>query len=215
MFRTRPLTNSPGTPRRVSLALARTVAGLTLAGLSLAAPVATAQAATTACPSTTLVQPFVSYGDDGYYSLVSGGSFEGSTAGWVFFGGAKVVAGGEPSAAGGSAGADSLRLPAGAAADSPFTCVEPSDRTFRFFARSEGATATILVSDVYETPLGNIAIPVKVVVLGSSWEPSPIIHSGAALANAISDGVAHLSLGFTSISGVARLDDVYLDPRMR
>ena len=34
------------------------------------------------------------------------------------------------------------------------------DRTFRFFARSEGTEATVRASVVYETSLGNIAIPV-------------------------------------------------------
>jgi hypothetical protein len=216
VFPNRRPTKSRSVTRSVSLALTGTVAGLALAGLSAALPVAAAQAATvTACPSTTLVQPFLKYGDEGYYSLVSGGSFEGSMAGWTFSGGAKVAAGGEPSAVGGSLGSDSLKLSAGAGAQSPFTCVEPNDHTFRFFARSEGSSATIVAWVVYESVLGNIAAPVQPLVLKSSWEPSPIIHTGAAVATAVSGGVAHLALLFTAVSGTARIDDVYLDPRMR
>jgi hypothetical protein len=203
-------------PRRASRALACVIAGLTLAGVSAALPVAAVQAATpAACPSTTLVQPFLKWGDDGYYSLVSGGSFEGSMTGWTLSGGAKVAAGGEPSAAGGSLGNDSLKLPAGAAAQSPVTCVEPSDRTFRFFARSEGSTAMIVASVIYETVLGNTTAVAKPVALKDSWEPSPIIHTSAAKAIAIKGGFAHLWLCFTSTGGTARIDDVYLDPRMR
>jgi hypothetical protein len=216
VFPNRPLTKSSRMPRPASRALAGTIAGLALAALSSALPVSAAQAATaTTCPSTTLVQPFVTYADKGYYSLVAGGSFEGSMAGWGLHGGAKVVAGGEPSAVGGSLGADSLALPAGAYALSPFTCVEPNDRTFRIFARSEGSTATIVASVVYSTLLGNVAVPVGTVVLKSGWAPSPIMHTGAVLATAISGGVAHVSLEFTTIIGTARIDDVYLDPRMR
>ncbi len=212
----RHLATPAGMPRRVSRALACVIAGLTLTGVSAALPVAAAQAAIVApCPSTTLVQPFLKWGDDGYYSLVSGGSFEGSMTGWTLSGGAKVAAGGEPSPAGGSLGLDSLKLPVGAAAQSPMTCVEPSDRTFRFFARSEGSTATIVASVVYETLLGNSTVVAKQVVLRGSWEPSPIIHTGAAKTIAIKGGFAHLSLCFTTTSGTARVDDVYLDPRMR
>jgi hypothetical protein len=216
VFPNRMLSKSPSTPRRASLALAGTIAGLALAVLSSGLPISAAQAATAStCPSTTLVQPFLTYGDKGYYSLVAGGSFEGSMAGWGLHGGARVAAGGEPSLVGGSLGADSLMLPAGASAQSPFTCVEPNDRTFRFFARSEGSTATVLAWVVYSSSLGNIAVPVDTFVAKSGWAPSPIIHTGTVLATEISGGVAHLSLEFTSIIGTARIDDVYLDPRMR
>jgi hypothetical protein len=214
VFPIRPAIKSQSISRRSSLALAA-IASLTLASASFALPAAAQAATTTVCPSTTLVQPFLKYSDENYYSLVKGGSFEGSTAGWSFYAGAKVASGGEPSTVGGSLGADSLKLPAGASAESPFTCVEPNDRTFRFYAHSEGASATIVATVLYETILGNVAVPVKVVSVKSGWEVSPIIHSGAAVATAVMGGVAHLALFFTSTSGTARIDDVYLDPRMR
>lgn len=211
MFPNRPRTKSPAMRRA---ALATTVTGLAFAGLSAALPVPMAAAATT-CPSTTLVQPFLKYADQGYYWLTPGGSFEGSTAGWGFAGGAKVASGGEPSAAGGSLGNDSLALPAGATAQSPFMCVEPSDRTFRFFARSVTPAATIVASVNYESVLGDILVPVKLLTVRSTWEPSEILHTGAAQATEILGGVVHLALRFTSIGGTARIDDVYIDPRRR
>lgn len=215
MFPNRRTIKSSGIPLRTSLALAGSVAGLTLTAASIAMPAVAQAATTTVCPNTTLVQPFMKYSDENWYSLVKGGSFEGSTAGWSFYGGATVATGGEPSAVGGSLGADSLKLPAGASAESPFTCVEPNDRTFRFFARSEGTSATILATLVYETIIGNVPIPIKVVAAKNGWEVSPIIHTGAAAATAVMGGVAHVALFFTSTSGTARIDDVYLDPRMR
>jgi hypothetical protein len=42
-----------------------------------------------------------------------------------------------------------------------------------------------------------------------------VTQSGAAVLSAVSGGVAHLSIRLTSTKGVARIDDVFLDPRMR
>ena len=73
------------------------------------------------------------------YKLVPGGDFESGAAGWTLAGGARTVAGSEPFAATGHAGASSLYLPAGASATSPFTCVNAAYPTFRFFARNDCA----------------------------------------------------------------------------
>ena len=100
-------------------------------------------------------------------------------------------------------------------AQSPFICVGSNERTFRLFARSEGTEATVLAFVVYETSLGNIAVPVGRVVLNSSWAPSPVLQTGAALASAIVNGTVHVALRFTSLSGSVRIDDVFLDPRFR
>ncbi len=214
MFPNRSLSKAPAIAARAALTLTGTIA-LALGGIAGALPVSAQAATTTTCPSTTLVQPFLTYGDENYYWLVPDGGFEGSSAGWSFSGGAKVAAAGEPSSVAGVLGADSLQLPQGASAQSPFMCVEPTERKFRFFAHSEGASATILASVVYQSSLGNITVPIELITLKSSWAPSPIVKTGAAVATAISGGVAHLALRFTTVSGTARIDDVYLDPRMR
>src|SRR5271165_7594363 len=128
--------------RRLSLPLASTLAGLTFAAVASGLPVASAQAAgAPRCESQTLSQPFLKWGDSNYYSLVAGGDFESASSAWTLSGGAKRVAGSEPYDATGRLGGFSLALPPGAAAQSPFTCVEPNDRTFRLFARSEGKAA--------------------------------------------------------------------------
>ena len=203
-------------PRRISLCSREHPRRSHPHPLASGLPVATAQAASTAtCPSVTLSQPFLKWGDSGSYALVAGGDFESSPVRMDPFRGSPACAGSEPYAVTGKLGSWSLALPAGGSAQSPFTCVEPSDRTFRFFARSEGTEATVRASVVYETSLGNLAIPVGNVVLHSSWEPSPILHTGAALATAIANGTAHVALRFTCLSGSARLDDVFIDPRHR
>ena len=107
--------------------------GLALASISAVLPVTGAQAATAGAPAeTTLVHPFVAWGDNGYYSLVPGGSFELGEPRWSYAGGAGVAVGGEPYGVTGAPDWFSLVLPEGGSAQTSFMCVEPSDRTFRF-----------------------------------------------------------------------------------
>lgn len=200
-------------PRRAALALAGVLGGLTLAVSGVSA--GSAQASSASCPNYPLSQPFLKWGDANSYTLVAGGDFENSPTGWTLSGGAQRSSGSEPYAATGKLGGWSLSLPAGASAQSPFTCVGSNDRTFRFFTRSEGTSATLVAQVVYQTLLGNIAVPVGTLVIGNSWQPSPILHTGAALANAIANGTVHVALRFSTLTGNARIDDVFLDPRMR
>ncbi len=209
MVRAMSRVKSAAASRRPLIAVAGTVAGLMLAG---ALPVAAADAAS--CPETQLVQPFVKWEDAGYYSLVAGGDFEAGEARWMLQGGASVAAGGATSPLTGKTGKSSLELPPGSVAYSPLTCVEPSDRTFRFFDRSEGSSATLAVSVVYNSFLGPIVVPLKSVSTAAGWEPGPIRHTGAALISEIFGGAAYLSIRLESVRGTARIDDVYLDPRL-
>jgi len=207
---------APGRRHRVSVSLAGTLAALTLAAFSGVLPLASAQAAGAAtCPSVTLSQPFLQWGDSNSYALVPGGDFEGSLSGWSLSGGAARVAGSESYAVTGTLGSSSLALPAGASVQSPFMCVSASDQTFRFFARSEGTAATVRAQVVYETPVGNLAIPVGTISPNVAWAPTAALQTGVALASWLSNGTAQLALRFTSLSGSARIDDVFIDPRRR
>jgi hypothetical protein len=191
--------------------------GLALAACSVASPVASAQAAgTPLCPETVLVHPFTSWGDEGYYSLVPGGSFEPGEALWLSGGGARVAFGGEPYDVTGTPDWFSMLLPQNATTQSPYMCVEPNDRTFRFFMSAIGPSASLSVRLVYRTVAGvPLVVASKTLSVGSGWELSPILHTGAAVASTISGGSAELSVGFTALKGIVRIDDVYLDPRMR
>jgi hypothetical protein len=192
------------------------LAALALAALSGVLPLASAQAAGSAtCPTVTLSQPFVQWGDSNFYSLVPGGDFEGSLTGWSLSGGAARAADSESFAVAGTLGASSLALPPGASAQSPFMCVSAINGTFRFFARSEGTAATVRAQVVYETPIGNLAFPVGTIPLNGAWAPTPALQTGAALASSLSNGTAQLALRFTSLSGTSRIDDVFIDPRRR
>ncbi len=197
------------------LVLAGTLAGLALAG----APPAIAQAAS--CPQATLGQPFRSVEEKekrtpAYYSLVAGGAFEAGEAAWTLSGGAKVTPGGGISPLTGQDVKSSLELPKGAIATSPLTCVEPSNRIFRFLARGEGASAGLNVSVVYQGLLGLLFTKVwgRSTGSGAEFEVSPILETGVHRELLILGGYAMLAIRFEATSGTARVDDVYLDPRM-
>src|SRR5207344_2080783 len=107
--------------------------------------------------------------DSDAYELLPGGDFEGASVGWTLSGGAKLAPESEPHGATGSVGSHSLNLPAGASAQSPFTCVNASYPSFRFFARNDGVLSTVLVQVVYKTLLGSVSVPLGVVALSGEW----------------------------------------------
>jgi hypothetical protein len=184
-----------------------------LASLSLAS--AQAAAGTATCPSSPLSQPFAQWGDSSSYQLVSGGSFEGSLAGWTLGSSVQKVAGSESYGVTGVVGSSSLSLPAGSTAQSPFTCVDASYRTFRFFARNTGATSKVLVHVTYQTPIGLVSVPVGIVTATSGWQPTPAMPTGAQIAGQLLGGTAQMALTFTAVTGNSVIDDVFVDPRMR
>jgi len=182
-----------------------------------ALPVA-AQAAS--CPETTLIQPFAKIEEKekvtpNYYSLVAGGAFEAGETAWTLSGGAKVASGGGISALTGKEVKSSLELPKGAVAVSPLTCVEPNDRTFRFLDRNESGNTTLTVSVVYEGLTGRLNEKTVSAATGKELAASAVLHTGAHEAAKLSGGFASMSVRFEATGGTARVDDVYLDPRMR
>lgn len=178
----------------------------------------TAQAAlvsTGACNEAALSQPFARWGDTGSYELVAQGDFEGSLSQWSLSGSASKVSGSESYGVTGSLGSSSLQLPAGASAQSPYTCVNASYPTFRFFARGEQLLSTIAVQVVYKTALGTVALPLGVAAPGGSWQPTAPMLTGSVVAGLLSGGTAQAALRFTALTGKSEIDDIYIDPRMR
>jgi hypothetical protein len=200
--------------RCCALALALAVIAALLCTTAVS-PAGAALIATGACNGASVSQPFARWGDDSSYELIAGGDFEGSLAGWSLSGGAQRVAGSDPYAATGTAGADSLALPAGASAQSPLTCVNAAYPTFRFFARTDELTSTVLVQVVYRTVLGTVAVPLGAVALSGEWQPTLPMLTGSLVTGALSEGTAEVALRFTAVTGGARIDDVFVDPWMR
>jgi hypothetical protein len=198
----------------LSVAMASACATVALTAFS-AAPAGAALASTGACNEAALSQPFARWGDQSTYELAPGGDFEGSLAGWTLSGGATRVAGSEPFGATGSVGSYSLALAAGASAQSPYVCVNASYPTFRFFARNSGLLSTVLVQVVYKTALGTVALPLGTVALSGEWQPTLPMLTGSVAAGLITGGTAQAALRFTALTGSSRIDDVFVDPRMR
>jgi hypothetical protein len=167
------------------------------------------------CNEAALTQPFAQWGDSNLYELVSQGDFEGSLSQWTLTGGAHRAPESEPYAVTGTLGSWSLALPAGASAQSPYTCVNASYPTFRFFARNDGALATVLAQVVYKTALGPVALPLGAVALSGGWQPTLPMLTGSVAGGLLSGGTAQVALRFTALTGESQVDDVYIDPRMR
>lgn len=168
-----------------------------------------------ACNESTLSQPFAQWGDTSPYELVPQGNFEGSLSQWTLAGGAHQAPGSEPYGVAGALGKSSLALPAGASAQSPYTCVNASYPTFRFFARNGGVLSTVLAQVVYKTLLGPVALPLGAVALSGSWQPTLPMLTGSVAGGLLSGGTAQVALRFTALTGSSQIDDVYIDPRMR
>ena len=197
-----------------SVALASACAGIVITAFS-AAPAGAALVSTGACNEAALTQPFARWGDSSTYELAPGGDFEGSLSGWTLGGAAARVAGSEPFGATGAVGSYSLALGAGASAQSPYVCVNASYPTFRFFARNAGLLSTVLVQVVYKTALGPVALPLGTVALSGEWQPTLPMLTGSVVGGLLSGGTAQAALRFTALTGSSRIDDVFVDPRMR
>jgi hypothetical protein len=207
------LTAAAPSQRRSSLLIA--LLGVTLAGMLSLLGAVSAQAETSGCPSVALSQPFTKWGDANKYSLVPEGNFEGTLSTWNLSSGAKKVTGSESYSVTGSVGSYSVVLAQGATVRSPFMCVSEINRTFRLFARSEGSSSTLNAEVVYKTASGGTLFgSVGTVNATSAWNPTAILKTGVAKVVPF-NGTAQLALRFTSTSGSTRIDDVFLDPRMR
>lgn len=183
-----------------------------------AVPAGSAQAAllsTGACNEAPLSQPFAQWGDSNAYELVPQGDFEGSLSQWTLAGGAARASGSEPFGVTGTVGRYSLALPAGASAQSPYTCVNISYPSFRFFAHNDSLLSTVVVQLVYKTVLGPVALPLGAVALSGSWQPTLPMLTGSVVGGLLSGGTAQVALRFTALTGESHIDDVFIDPRMR
>jgi hypothetical protein len=195
-----------------SIALLAAVSAISLLS---AAPAQAALVSTGACNEAALSQPFAQWGDTNSYELVPQGDFEGSLSQWTLGGGASRAPESEPYGVTGEVGHYSLALPAGATAQSPYTCVNASYPSFRFFARNEGLLSTVVVQVVYKTVLGPVALPLGAVALSGTWQPTLPMLTGSVVGGLLSGGTAQVALRFTALTGESRIDDIYIDPRMR
>ena len=178
-----------------------------------AAPAQAALISTGACNEAALSQPFLRWGDPNSYELVPGGDFEGSLVGMDPQRRRPAGRGSEPYGATGSVGAYSLSLPAGASAQSPYTCVDAAYPSFRFFARNEGCCRPCSCRSSTGRRSGPVSLPLGAVALSGEWQPTLPMLTGSVVVGALSGGTAEVALRFTAATGPSRIDDVFVDPR--
>jgi hypothetical protein len=201
--------------------LRRGLAGLVLA-LALGAMPATASAngisiGLDGCPARTTEHPFARWLDWSNYTLVPGGTFEGSLSGWKLAGGAKVVAGNETFNAHGSGETHALSLPSGSSATTPPMCVAVLDPTLRYFAANDGGLLSLLTVQILYYPPGGgvLVLPLGLNLGGKQWAPSLPTIVAADLLGVLNGGKAQVAFRFTptGLGAKWRIDDVYVDPR--
>jgi hypothetical protein len=176
------------------------VAGVTLAGSD--------------CSTPALSQPFLSWGDSNWYSLVPGqsvDSFDGS--GWTLLTGASLRSETLRDGAGGAV----LDLPPLSIAISPPVCVESDYPTARAIVKTTlGARVSVvaLYADALGQGVTESALqtgPSGALKGGSTWAPSGVVqvHPGNL------PGWQVVQFVFANVSlGNLELYDFYVDPRM-
>ena len=170
------------------------------------------------CPARPTAKVFSRWLDLSNYTLVPGGTFEGSLGGWKLTGGAKVVSGNESFSVNGKTDKLALSLPSGSSATTPAMCAAVLDPTLRYFAANDGGLLSVLSVQVLFYPPGGggvLTLPLGVNVGGRAWAPSLPTVVGANLLGVLKGGEVQVAFRFTPVGLGAkwRVDDVYLDPR--
>ena len=160
------------------------------------------------CGSTS--QPFAQFGDYRYYTFGANGGLENGATGWSLSG-ARVVSGNESFYVHSHGDVNSLSLPAGGTAYTPKLCMGTTSTVMRYFVKGSG-DGSVRVEVVLRGLLGQVlgVFQVSRVSTGSSWQAGPPVLNLDSLLGLL--GVSSVQLKFTTLSGTAQIDDVYVDP---
>lgn len=160
------------------------------------------------CGSTS--QPFAQFGDYRNYTFGANGGLENGATGWSLSG-ARVVSGNESFYVHSRSDANSLSLPTGSTAYTPKLCMGTTSTVMRYFVKGSSG-GSVRVEVVLRGLLGQIlgVFQVSRVSTGSSWQAGPPVLNLDSLLGLL--GVSSVQLKFTTLSGTAQIDDVYVDP---
>jgi hypothetical protein len=165
----------------------------------------------TPCEARDFARVFKPWHDRALYTVAPGGDFETLAEGWTLEG-ATVAADSSPFRLGAALGTSSLELPAGSSAVSPPICVERGFPSFRSVARSVSAErAVVKVQVLYGDGRRKAAGRLKP---GADWTPTRKLSLAQGRFKIRRGRSAQVQLRFAVTSGTARVDDVYVDPRM-
>jgi hypothetical protein len=167
--------------------------------------------AATSCAGTTTTTTFSAWGDPNQYIPFKGSSFESGASGWSWLNKANITVGDDNSVLPGVIGSHAVELPAGGTAKSPWTCVDSTRPSLRFFFRRLSGTGNLTVSS---TVSGLMTLTTVASFSGDgSWEPSPIVTFPQVMTDLTAGTAINAQFQFTADPGtVYRIDDIYLDP---
>lgn len=208
-------------PRRIALLAA-------LAGAAVAVPSAQAAAPLTGiCPGQEFSQPFAALGDTAPYTLVPRGDFESTTVGW--WGSRAYLVRDQGHTLGMGRDRWALELADGGSVVTPPVCVTADYPFMRFVARSMSGSkdAGLLVEVLYDNggPLQAITVGRLDGAKMATWGATPRLRTAVMLgtvAGAVGGltslrvaGAGEMRIRLTATGGTWRVDDMYVDPRMR
>ena len=185
--------------------------------LAAGATAAFAGGSTSPCSTRDQARFFRQWGDPNSYFLVPNGGFESGAQDWWLSGGAHVVWGNEWYSVGGWADTKSLRIPAGATAESRTICVGVGEDSVRLFVKKPRVAGAVLhveatVRNRDTDEVAQAAFDVESDVASSGWVPTSVL----AIPNLLGSdgGQQELTLRFTTLGTAATwyIDDVFVDP---
>lgn len=171
-----------------------------------------APAAGSACSERVFSRVFAAFHDRSLYTLAPDGDFEAGAAGWELGDGAVVVDDSSSILLGAALGARSLELADGASAVSPEICVRHGFPSFRFVKRSPDG-GVLRVEVLYRD--GKKSKKAGRVKAGAHWRASRKVSLAQGRFRVKRGQSANVQLRFTASRGSVRVDDVYIDPRLR
>lgn len=178
---------------------------------------AAAKASGSACTDLSYTQALAPFGDVNWYFLAPQGSFEGGADGWTTVSGEVTVAGDAGYQDGPIPDTTSLQLGPGATVTSPPICANSSTPSFRFFTKALASTAKGYTVEVtYLTQDGGSVKASGSAVTGTTWAPTPEFRVRTNKIALDDSGWGAIRISITAPSdGAMRIDDLYVDPRMR
>ncbi len=183
------------------------------AGLACLVMLAGTGVATAACPAPAVSTPFSQWGDANAYFPVPGGSFEPTDAqsAWTLSN-ASLTTGNEPFYVNSPGDSQSLAIPAGGSATSPYFCVDNTMSSLRLFADETSPGSDLQITALVQTENGAVSVPVGDLADGSmpAWAPSlPIAGNSSRIGDSV---MVALRFSVPSSAGSWSIDDVYVDP---
>ena len=164
------------------------------------------------CADRVFSRVFSAFNDRALYTLAPDGDFEAGAAGWELGDGAALAGESSSIQLGAALGANSLELADGASAVSPEICVERGFPAFRFVTRSADR-GVLRVEVLYRD--GKKAKKAGRIKARADWHVTRKVSLAQGRFHVKRGRSANVQLKFTASSGSVRVDDVYIDPRLR